>query len=184
MIDKLIEFMEIKKIVSLYIGNTDESFYCGKIDAMDKDFLRLKSLSIEGHWLGYYAIRHSLINRIDIDSKYEKNLLYLSKKISCGYKKLNIEQENEESNNVYNEILEISRRDKYILSITTCSDLSEEITGIVKEFDDEIITIDVFNEYGEYIERVIINIDNVQIIGIYDKEHQRLEHIVEQGFNA
>ena len=181
MIDKLIKCMESKKLISVYTHMNSENFSLGFIDTMDKDFIRLRTLSNDGIYLGYELVRIDSIFRIDEDSLYDKKINYLAKHFKGRYSEITLKSDNDESS-VIIDLLKESQNKKIVVSIDISNDNSGGIIGIIQRIDNDYVTILSLDEYGEEIEKSTLLIKDIASVSCGDKSLQIIQFLWENNF--
>jgi len=182
MLNRLIEYMENKKLISVYTYSDFDRFFLGFIDTMDKDFMRLRTLSNDGLYLGYEVIKIDSISRIDEDSLYDKKIQYLSKEFRGRYSEILIKKAND-NNSVIIDLLKESLNKKIVLSVSLRDDDSNAIIGVVNSIDNKCVTILSLSEYGEEVEKTILFIRDITSISCGDKNLQIIQFLWENNFN-
>lgn len=162
---KLLNEISNEEIVALYFGNGDK-FFCGKILAVNEDFVVLRSYTPYGVYDGYIVKRINELRRIEQNSKYLKSL---SDMVKC--KHTDSELEIIVSGNCLMSMLCHSVSSGQIVSIEL-EECDELIIGYVTKIEDNIISIKQYNEYGEYDGVSFIYLED--IISLYiDSENER-----------
>ena len=182
MISKLIKYMESKKLISVYTYLDTENFSLGYIDTMDKDFIRLRTLSNDGIYLGYEIVKIDSISRIDEDSLYDKKIQYLSKNFRGKYSEITLKSDNDEDS-VIIDLLKESQSKKIVLAVGFNDDNSDSFIGIVYRIDNECATILSLDEYGEELEKITVFIKDITSISCGDKNLQIIQFLWKNNFS-
>ena len=184
MFERLIEIMEKQVVASLFVNGNNSAFYCGRIDAMDKKYIRIKCLSNEGHWLGYNVVRHNMISRIETETLHQKKIFHLSRGVANCYQEFHIQNYEENDESVIYPLFKASKKEKHLLTIGVDKDFLNEIIGRVVDFNNDAVTVDVFDEFGRKIENAVLQVSDIFSIGVFDKELQQLEYLLMSDFPA
>ena len=158
MLHKLIEYMEKKKLISIYKNDNLQDFSLGVIDTMDSNFIRLRTLSNDGIYLGYEIIKIDSISRIDEDSDYDKKVYFLSQNFKGKYSEIKLNSNNKKDSVLY--IIETVKINKIVVSIGLSKDTEIDIIGIIDNILNDIVTIIALDDNGKEIEKCI-HIDNI-----------------------
>ena len=155
---KLLNEISNEEIVALYFGNGDK-FFCGKILAVNEDFVVLRSYTPYGVYDGYIVKRINELRRIEQNSKYLKLEIIVS-------------------GNCLMSMLCHSVSSGQIVSIEL-EECDELIIGYVTKIEDNIISIKQYNEYGEYDGVSFIYLED--IISLYiDSENERKVEVIKK----
>jgi hypothetical protein len=183
MLNKLIQYMDNKKLISIYTNNSVDDFSLGFIDTMDKDFIRMRILSNDGIYLGYEIIKVDSISRIDEDSIYDKKVEFLSNNFKGKYSEVTLKSNNDEDTVVI-DLLKESKNKKLVLSLSLSEDILNDIIGIIYNISDNLISILSLDDYGKEIEKVNINVQDIFSISCGDKKLQIIQFLRENNFST
>ncbi len=169
---KLLNEISNEEIVALYFGNGDK-FFCGKILAVNEDFVVLRSYTPYGVYDGYIVKRINELRRIEQNSKYLKSL---SDMVKC--KHTDSELEIIISGNCLMSMLCHSVSSGQIISIEL-EECDELIIGYVTKIEDNILSIKQYNEYGDCDGTSFLCSDD--IVSLYiDGENERKIEVIKQ----
>jgi len=181
MLSELIEYMEQKKIISVYTyGNTD-NFSLGFIDTMDKNFIRIRTLSNDGIYLGYEIIKIDTISRVDLNSIYEKKIQFLADNFKGNYSEITLPSDNIEDT-VIIDILKESKKNKIVLSLSFKENSTNDIVGIVNKISSKTVSIISLDDYGQEIENTVICVDDILSIECGEKRLQVIQCLIDNNF--
>ncbi len=181
MLHKLIEYMEKKKLISIYKNDNLQDFSLGVIDTMDSNFIRLRTLSNDGIYLGYEIIKIDSISRIDEDSDYDKKVYFLSQNFKGKYSEIKLNSNNKKDSVLF-DIIETVKINKIVVSIGLSKDTEIDIIGIIDNILNDIVTIIALDDNGKEIEKCSIHIDNIFHINCGDKKLQIIQFLKENNF--
>ena len=148
-----------EEIVSLYNDKRDTSgFYCGKICATDESYVLLECFDKIGRYSGYVVLKNEDIFRISRNGQYENAMSNLEKALP---KKHNLTVS---PSTFVRDFMNYAKKEKLVILIELCESASDDVQGIITEFNDEIITLDCVDDYGVSDGTSIIFFEDISVI--------------------
>lgn len=150
------KFKNNSEIISIYQDiEYMDAVNTGLVYDVDEDYLILYNLTKDGMYDGLILFRLEDIFRVDFDGKYEK---LFKKGVSADLK---LEYSFNTDNDFIMEFLRHSKDNHKVISICIEDFPNTAISCIVEEFDDDIVLLAVYNEYGEYDCKSYINASDI-----------------------
>ena len=153
--NSLKNFLGSNNPISVYDDTNDtEKFMIGFLIGLTEQHALFNAITTRGFEDGYYLTLIEDIYRVDGGGgKYQNKILALWNNLK-QVKANNIEIKD----NLVNDLLSYSKDEKLPISIYIFNDDNTDITGFVNAFDNDIVTIDLIDNYG--------NEDGISIVDI------------------
>ena len=156
----IIKSLDKNKIASFYDNKSDTSgYYCGKIQYSDDTYVLLSHYNPHGYYSGYVLLKIENIFRINQEGKYENKLEYLSSLIPTQHNH-NIGKKG----SIIQSLLQFALDEKLILLIELCESDMDDVQGFVLDFDDENLSLECVDDYGQKDGKSTIYLHDISVI--------------------
>lgn len=166
MLDDLLKSaLQEQKIVSIYRDPEDSGkCFTGFVGAIDEDEVLIYHLTPSGMYDGYILVNRDDIFQVDYDGRYEKKIEFLSKVKKQSHEEIEIAEEG-----ILHSLLSFAQ-EKGFMTYIGFEDSS--LTGLIRNFDDKEICLDVFTNYGESDGISAVSVDAIEEISVDSVEEQ------------
>ncbi len=171
----LTNFMNNKVLCAVYDsdGNIDK-FDVGYIIAVDDDVVLMSGICPNGNNDGYYLKSVNSIYKIEVDSQYNRKIEVLhSGKDSVVNQIIEFEPKD-----IFRSTLKLLMRQQEMCSIFLFDSDNSSVIGRIEEFDDSIIKISAYNEYGLYDGTVYIRKSDVTGMSFKSSEETKISCLI------
>jgi len=174
--EKLKELIYSKEIVSLYTSYNDTSrFVSGIILDISETEILISSIAPNGAYDGFMVLCLENIYRINQNSNYELKLLKLYQRCKENYKVIDCMKED-----IKKTLLEYALSNELIVSIELFNSNCDDVQGIVKNIDNNVLSIESIDEYGNKDGLSTINIEDITSIVCDSDKEQILKMLVDK----
>lgn len=173
--NKIIEYCYKNRIIASFYCNENDSnaHLTGYIENYNETELLIAHISYYGMYDGYILKRIDDIYRIDFGGKYETKVEKLYR-----YKKQSHESINILDGYIIEPLIEFAQNRNYVVSFEFENSV---ISGFVKCFEDDYVSIDIINEYGYCCGRSIFDIEKVDTISVDTDDEQNFRILFNQN---
>ena len=149
-------------------ANEPGSFFAGSVIHLDETSVLLQSYTRYGKFDGFLVIQKEEIYRIETNSKYLNALAKITEDPAIIPP--------EKTRNNFKEIFKYAKENRFTVSVTLF-DLNNDgdITGYVKEINEEEVMLSVLDQYGERDGETVFNICDCCIVSCKSEEGNKLE---------
>lgn len=182
MIDILKKLYTSQELAEYYAYEDTTAFDVGIILAINENEFALQSFSINGNRGGIVAYTTNNIFKVQTNTKYIDKIKKLSDNISLSDTAKEINK-----NAIFNSLLQISQKNKTVLSITLLANDNEDFTGFVEEINNNNCKFRIIDEYGYNDGFVYFKTNDItELAYMCDKECRfmklwKMNHTVMQG---
>lgn len=164
--EKLLKMsLEEKKVTSLYNDKEDTAkMYTGYIGAYNDDNILVYHISPRGLYDGYLLIDRESVFQIDYNGKYEKKIERL-----YDLKKQQHQNVQIKDSSILNSLLQFAQKNRNMAYVAL---QDSSVTGIVREFDEETIYLEVYTDYGEPDGVSTVKIDAITMAAVDTNDEQ------------
>jgi len=180
MLEKLKKFCGTNIPISIYNDSENSDKCClGYVQAVNEEWVLTKEISPDGHFDGYCTQRFEEIFRVEQDTKYIKKLaiLYELKKEENSEFMLNF------SENILSNALDSAIQNHIITTIWVNND-SGTITGYVTEYQDDMVTLQQINDFGEKNGLVIIYEKDIEQVTLGAEDDADIDKLVQHNYGS
>lgn len=156
---EIIEQAAREEIISLYDDKNDTAgFYCGKVCAINESYVLLDHFDKIGRYGGYVILKNENIYRVNRGSQYEKAISNLEKAYLSKHD-LTVNPLT-----LVNDLLNYAKEKGLVLLIELCESGTDDIQGIIKDFDEKAVSLDCVDDYGNPDGTSTVFIEDVSVI--------------------
>lgn len=156
-----------QRILCIYVNGDTDDFWCGYVDEVTDELVRIRHLTKYGKPDGVIIERLENINSIDIDDVYANNMAYLTQNH-------HLLDEEEESiiqlpigeNWVFESLKQCIGKRTVVVRVILHSD--DAFVGWVKELDDEGVMLDLLDQDGQADQQSVFLSEDIQTIRVND----------------
>lgn len=156
------------ELVSIYRGDNLSSFIFGKIILADDNYYALSCVSPYGEQDGLLIAEINEIIKIETGEKYNRKIERI-----CKIKNTIIPNYELNHNAILESTLQLSYRNKKIITVNLIGDEHENIVGFVEKITDNICTITLIDDYGSINGKVNFKLHDVTLLS-YDSQDENL----------
>lgn len=161
MLETLRAYVESQAIVSLYADDQDTGTYdCGSLNIVDEEWTVLNSVAPQGIYDGYRLIRTDDIYRVDAYGPYEDKIQYFSR--SWPEKHI---VSFEHAPDVLHGFFQKCIQKNWLVSVELANSGERDLTGIIKDFTWEAVTLRTVDHYGRQDSLSTLRIDCITNMG-------------------
>lgn len=156
---------ETRCVASIY-RNPDEPerHLTGFVERYNDTEVLVSHITPYGMYDGFILLLRDDIFRIDRNGKYENKISRLYKLRDQSHPVVNTFQEDR---NLLDTMLDFAMKNSYVVSV---SDGDGYDIGNLISYDDQYLTLDTYDSYGEYNGRVTVMIDNIVALSVDNEE--------------
>ncbi len=132
------------QFAAIYTNDADtSSFIFGRVIVTDDKYLAIQPVTQDGEADGILIKLCDDVFRIDIGGRYVERM----KKLMNHYN-VNLVNYNIDEKNIVDSIMDIAKHERCVMSIELEKSGIDDITGFVKEYNQEGIVLDVIDSFG------------------------------------
>lgn len=166
-------FMKNKDLVCVYSDTNDsESFSAGYIVGVSEEDIILYHLTPNGKYDGYILLPIENIFLTEFNTKYTKKLESIYKNI------LNNDIMYFDSETLKLSLLKYAYENDFVCEIQLINSGLNDVVGKIFEFDEMLVKVEKYTEYGENDGEAIFDINNITRLSCDSEESQTLKKII------
>ena len=157
--------LQEKKVTSFYNDKEDTGqAFTGYLGAYDDANILIYHISPRGLYDGYILLERDSVFQLDFYGKYEKKIEYLYDSKKQQHQNVVITEDG-----VLNSLLQFAQQNRYLVYIGL---QDSSVTGLIKEFDEENICLEVYTNYGEADGISTVSVEEVMMVVVDSDDEQ------------
>ena len=159
-------------LIEVYTDLDDDGFTIGYVNDFNEEFVAINAINPRGLNDGIHVIRLDEIVKIEKETNYDKKLVTLMK-----WKNTVLSDYKFKSNDFIYELLNLSLKEKKIVTITIMNSNEVSNNGIVRKLDKELVEIENIDSYGLSDGFNILRIDDITYISFDDYINKDINYL-------
>lgn len=174
------EAMQDKRIVSIYTSDDWSSYSVGYVVSIDDTHICLESITGSGESIGFEIRSLEEITKVETFGKYEKKIEKLANHQGEIIQAVTLPPP---SRGIIHEILKLALQRKCVITVWA-DDAEESISGYVSSIENDTITIQAVDEFGDNDGISVVPQGKVTSIDFCTKEEQLREFLNKKSNNT
>ncbi len=171
----LMKLMDGKVLCSVYDSDDNiDKFDVGFIIAVDDDFALMSGICPNGDNDGYYLKSVDSLYKIEVNSQYNRKIEILHSGKDTVFNQIS----EYDPKNVFWSILKLLKKQQELCSFYLFDSDSSNVIGCIEEFDDNIVKISAYNEYGLLDGTVYIRIGDITGMSFKSSEEIKIGRLI------
>lgn len=144
-----------------------QNLFVGYIEKFNDDEILFAHISPHGFYDGFILKHIDDVRRIDYDGEYEKKIERLYKLRQQVHKAISTFDPNDDE--ILYSLLDFAKQNDYIATLELADN---NISGLVNGYSNDMIYLDVINDYGEENGISIVNVNEILSVAV-DTDHEQ-----------